>query len=72
MGSLTSDIQYPDASDESLVLTHPTAAEKEQTWRLNYREWGRVLDLPAYLDRERFLSSTQLAVDDGITTSQEA
>lgn len=39
---------------------------------MNYREWGRVLDLPAYLDRERFLSSTQLAVDDGITTSQEA
>ncbi|KAI1736786.1 hypothetical protein F4680DRAFT_249642 [Xylaria scruposa] len=76
MGSLTSDKQYPDASDESLVLTHPTAAEKEQTWSLNHREWGGALDLPAYLEREPFLASTPLAVDDGmvhwILTTEDA
>ncbi|KAI0460125.1 hypothetical protein F5B21DRAFT_498730 [Xylaria acuta] len=76
MGSLTSDKQYPDASDKSLVLTHPTTAEKEQTWRLNHREWGGALDSPAYLDRERFLASTPLAADGGmmhwILTTEEA
>ncbi|KAI0555276.1 hypothetical protein F4679DRAFT_160579 [Xylaria curta] len=76
MGSLTSDKQYPDASDESLVLTHPTAAEKEQTWSLNHREWGGALDLPAYLEREPFLASTPLAADDGmvhwILTTEDA
>ncbi|KAI0486134.1 hypothetical protein F4859DRAFT_511132 [Xylaria cf. heliscus] len=66
MGSLISDKQYPDASDGSLVLTHPTAAEKEQTWRLNHREWGGALDLPAYLEREPFLASTPLAADGGM------
>ncbi|KAI1757323.1 hypothetical protein F4782DRAFT_223954 [Xylaria castorea] len=76
MGSLTSDKQYPDASDESLVLAHPTAAEKEQTWGLNHREWGGALDLPSYLEREPFLASTPLAADGGmmhwILTTEEA
>ncbi|KAI0193417.1 hypothetical protein EV127DRAFT_16960 [Xylaria flabelliformis] len=76
MGSLTSDKQYPEASDESLVLTHPTAAEKEQTWTLNHREWGGALDLPAYLKREPFLAATPLAADDGmvhwILTTEDA
>ncbi|KAI8949029.1 hypothetical protein F4801DRAFT_425771 [Xylaria longipes] len=76
MGSLTSDKQYPNASDESLVLTHPTAVEKEKTWSLNHREWGGALDLPAYLEREPFLASTPLAADGGmmhwILTNEEA
>ncbi|KAI0401278.1 hypothetical protein F4802DRAFT_619071 [Xylaria palmicola] len=66
MGSLTKDVRYPDASDPSLVLAHPTAAEKEQTWRLNHREWGGALDLPAYRERELFLASTALAADGGM------
>ncbi|KAI0200003.1 hypothetical protein F4808DRAFT_430195 [Astrocystis sublimbata] len=76
MGSIVSDKQYPDASDASLVLTHPTAAEKEQTWRLNHGEWGGALDLPAYLEREPFLASTPLSADGGmvhwILTTEDA
>ncbi|TGJ85411.1 hypothetical protein E0Z10_g3379 [Xylaria hypoxylon] len=66
MGSLPADAHYPDASDRSLVLTHPTAAEKEQTWRLNHGEWGGPLDLATYLEREPFLASTPLAADGGM------
>ncbi|KAI1279999.1 hypothetical protein F5Y07DRAFT_20366 [Xylaria sp. FL0933] len=66
MGSLPPASHLPDASDETLVLTHPTAAEQEQTWRLNHREWGGPLDLPAYLKREPFLASTPLAADGGM------
>ncbi|KAI1356255.1 hypothetical protein F5Y01DRAFT_74113 [Xylaria sp. FL0043] len=66
MGSLPPAAHLPDASDETLVLTHPTAAEQEQTWRLNHREWGGPLDLPAYLKREPFLASTPLAADGGM------
>ncbi|KAI0541148.1 hypothetical protein GGR58DRAFT_511207 [Xylaria digitata] len=66
MGSLAVDAHYPDASDRSLVLTHPTAAEKEQTWRLNHGEWGGPLDLSMYLKREPFLASTSLAADGGM------
>ncbi|KAI1429933.1 hypothetical protein F5Y12DRAFT_723858 [Xylaria sp. FL1777] len=66
MGSLTTEVHYPDASDQSLVLTHPTAAEKQQTWRLNHREWGGPLDLAAYLEREPFLASTPLGADGGM------
>lgn len=66
MGSLAADTRHPDASDRSLVLTHPTAAEKEQTWRLNHGEWGGPLDLPAYLQREPFLESTALGADGGM------
>ncbi|GAW19893.1 hypothetical protein ANO14919_093860 [Xylariales sp. No.14919] len=66
MGSLTVDTHYPDASDHALVLTHPTAAEKEQTWRLNHGEWGGPLDLSAYLKREPFLASTPLTADGGM------
>ncbi len=66
MGSLTAGTHYPDASDDSLVLTHPTAAEQEQTWRLNHGEWGGPLDVSAYLKREPFLASTPLAADGGM------
>ncbi|KAI3322114.1 hypothetical protein HD806DRAFT_523507 [Xylariaceae sp. AK1471] len=68
MGSLPAEDQhvYPSASDPSLVLTHPTAAEKQQTWRLNHGEWGGALDLSAYLKREPFLASTPLSTDGGM------
>ncbi|KAI1114434.1 hypothetical protein F5Y14DRAFT_169231 [Nemania sp. NC0429] len=66
MGSLAADTHYPDASDETLILTHPTAAEMERTWRLNHREWGGPLDLPSYLGREKFLASTPLAANGGM------
>ncbi|KAI0817729.1 hypothetical protein GGR55DRAFT_35869 [Xylaria sp. FL0064] len=66
MGSLPPAVHLPDASDETLVLTHPTAAEQEQTWRLNHREWGGPLDVAAYLKREPYLASTPLAADGGM------
>ncbi|GAP92321.1 putative lysine acetyltransferase [Rosellinia necatrix] len=66
MGSLAADVGYPDASDGSLVLAHPTAAEMERTWRLNHREWGGALDLESYLQREPFLASTALTADGGM------
>lgn len=66
MGSLAADTCYPDASDHALILTHPTAAEMERTWSLNHSEWGGPLDLPAYLGREKFLTSTSLAADGGM------
>ncbi|KAI1369271.1 hypothetical protein F5Y08DRAFT_325344 [Xylaria arbuscula] len=66
MGSLASNMQYPDASDERLVLTHPTPSEQEQTWRLNHGEWGGPLDLEAYLKREPFLASTALGANGGM------
>ncbi|KAI1821644.1 hypothetical protein F4861DRAFT_446083 [Xylaria intraflava] len=69
MGSLAADAgthAYPDARDSSLVLTHPTPAEMEQTWRMNHNEWGGALDVPAYLVREPLLASTALASDGGM------
>ncbi|KAI1131331.1 hypothetical protein F5Y10DRAFT_74011 [Nemania abortiva] len=67
MGSLAaSEIHYPDASDSSLILAHPTDAEKEQTWRLNHGEWGGPLDQPAYMQREQVLASTELTANGGM------
>ncbi|KAI0515316.1 hypothetical protein F5B22DRAFT_198246 [Xylaria bambusicola] len=66
MGSLAAGGKYPDASDDTLVLTHPTPSEQEQTWRLNHGEWGGPLDLEAYLKREPFLTSTALAANGGM------
>ncbi|KAI1169905.1 hypothetical protein F4777DRAFT_159774 [Nemania sp. FL0916] len=68
MGSLTKDTpHYPDASDASLVLTHPTPIEKDQTWRLNHSEWGGPLDMAAYIQREIFLATTPFAAGGGMT-----
>ncbi|KAI2636075.1 hypothetical protein GGS21DRAFT_64020 [Xylaria nigripes] len=70
MGSLAKNVDkyvYPDALDPSLVLTHPTAAEKDQTWRMNFVEWGGALDLNAYLGRELLLNSTPLTINGGMT-----
>ncbi|KAI8632466.1 hypothetical protein F5Y19DRAFT_462897 [Xylariaceae sp. FL1651] len=67
MGSQPEDPRLPDASDASLVLTHPTEAEKQETWRLNHGEWGGALDLAAYLQREPFLASTPLSANGGMT-----
>ncbi|KAJ2979126.1 hypothetical protein NUW58_g7284 [Xylaria curta] len=47
-------------------MSHPRTPEKEQTWRLNHREWGGPLNLPAYMGRERHLASTEVAADDGM------
>ncbi|KAI0103662.1 hypothetical protein GGR51DRAFT_549859 [Nemania sp. FL0031] len=69
MGSLATAVggpHYPDASDSSLILTHPTATEKEQTWRLNHGEWGGPLDQPAYMQREQTLAATSLTANGGM------
>ncbi|KAI0396713.1 hypothetical protein F5Y17DRAFT_78123 [Xylariaceae sp. FL0594] len=69
MGSLeeNSPCGYPDASDPSLVLTHPTEAEKRQTWSMNHDEWGGSLSLEEYMEREPFLASTPLAANGAMT-----
>ncbi|KAI1332996.1 hypothetical protein F5Y16DRAFT_407035 [Xylariaceae sp. FL0255] len=67
MGSQPEDTRaLPDFSDPELIMTHPTEAEKEQTWRLNHGEWGGALDLEAYLQREPFLASTNLSSNGGM------
>ncbi|KAI1266081.1 hypothetical protein F5Y18DRAFT_36571 [Xylariaceae sp. FL1019] len=66
MGSLPNEKVLPDFADTSLVLTHPTEAEKQQTWRLNHGEWGGPLSLKAYMQREPFLASTALTSQGGI------
>ncbi|KAI1814647.1 hypothetical protein GGS20DRAFT_396654 [Poronia punctata] len=61
MGSSAQTSPLPSSSDPSLVLAHPTEAEKRGTWTLNHDEWGGPLNLEAYLEREPFLASTPLA-----------
>jgi hypothetical protein len=51
----------------SLVLVHPTEAEKQIQFNLNGAEWRGALSLPAYLRREAALAQTALTRDGGIT-----
>ncbi|KAI1104062.1 hypothetical protein F4804DRAFT_342053 [Jackrogersella minutella] len=69
MGSAPQEDTYvlPEATAPSLVLTHPTEAEKSRTWTLNHREWGGVLTLEDYLKREPFLATIPLSGDGGMT-----
>ncbi|KAF7846151.1 hypothetical protein BT93_L5117 [Corymbia citriodora subsp. variegata] len=52
--------QLPNGKDESLVLLQATSAEYLQTQVLNSGEWSGFLDLPAYLDRETHLLTSDL------------
>ncbi|KAL2262269.1 hypothetical protein VTK26DRAFT_1951 [Humicola hyalothermophila] len=57
----------PPATSPSLVLTHPTEAERRHTWRLTYPKWGPALSEADYLAREAYLTTVPLARDGGIT-----
>ncbi|KAI1478358.1 hypothetical protein F4774DRAFT_165363 [Daldinia eschscholtzii] len=68
MGSASQDTYVlPDATSPSLVLAHPTDAEKRRTWSLNHREWGGALTLEEYLKREPYLTTIPLTRDGGMT-----
>ncbi|KAI1336935.1 hypothetical protein F5Y15DRAFT_418502 [Xylariaceae sp. FL0016] len=67
MGSQSDPHTLPDADSPALVLTHPTEAEKNQTWSLNHGEWGGALSLQEYLDREPYLTTIPLSADGGMT-----
>ncbi|EGS21745.1 N-acetyltransferase-like protein [Thermochaetoides thermophila DSM 1495] len=57
----------PDASSPSLILTHPTPAERARTWRLTHPMWGPALTEKDYLAREAYLTTVPLARNGGIT-----
>jgi hypothetical protein len=61
-----STIDLPDATSPSLILTHPTGAEKHNTWTSNYVEWGGPLGLKDYLAREPYLENIPLAENGGM------
>lgn len=51
----------------SLVLAHPTAKEKLETWTLNGKDWGTALGMDSYLEREEYLTTVPVAANGGIT-----
>lgn len=57
----------PASTSPSLVLAHPTTAEKLAIWRLNGESWRGALSLDAYLRREETLGNQALTRDGGIT-----
>lgn len=67
MAANTSEPDLPHASSRSLRLLHPTAQEKEATWRLNGSAWRGALPLETYLRREHYLADQPLTKDGGIT-----
>ncbi len=70
MGSTTATAPaggLPASTAPSLVLTQPTAAEREKVWTLTHTTWGSALSLADYLEREAYLTTVPLAKDGGIT-----
>lgn len=61
------EMSLPPASSPSLILTHPTAAERRRTWTLTHPKWGTALSLDEYLHREEYLMTVPLAKAGGIT-----
>ncbi|KAK3389624.1 hypothetical protein B0H63DRAFT_102332 [Podospora didyma] len=57
----------PDASSPTLILMHPTPAERQRTWSLTHPKWGGALEHDDYLAREQHLTETPLTKDGGIT-----
>lgn len=57
----------PPSDSPSLILEHPTAAEKYAIWHLNSQEWRGPLSLPAYIRREEFMQNQPLTRDGGMT-----
>ncbi|EFX05759.1 hypothetical protein CMQ_3828 [Grosmannia clavigera kw1407] len=64
---MSSNEKLKASSDPTLVLTHPTAAERERIWTQTHGMWGSALSLEQYVAREAFLTTAPLASDGGIT-----
>lgn len=57
----------PSATAPSLVLTHPTPAERLRIWSQTHPMWGTAMPHDDYLRREEYLTTVPLAKDGGIT-----
>ena len=64
---MESSYSLPDKSSPSLILTHPTDAERRRTWSLTHTLWGPALSLDGYVNREIYLNTVPLAKDGGLT-----
>ncbi|MCJ1282919.1 hypothetical protein MMC26_002245 [Xylographa opegraphella] len=57
----------PLSTSSTLQLVHPTAAEKDATWRINGATWRGALSIESYLRREHYLAAQPLTQNGGIT-----
>jgi GNAT superfamily N-acetyltransferase len=57
----------PDSRSPTLILTHPTEAEKVRQFTLNGASWRGALSLEAYLRREIHLASQEATHNGGIS-----
>jgi GNAT superfamily N-acetyltransferase len=60
MGSAP-ELVFPDADSGSLILTHPTEAERIRTWTLTHPSWGVALGKDNYVKRETFMMTVPLS-----------
>ena len=68
MGSTSpAPVSFPDASSLDLILTEPTAEERNRVWSGTHPMWGPALSHDDYLLREAYLTTVPLAKDGGIT-----
>jgi hypothetical protein len=59
--------ELPLTSSPTLVLAHPTPAEKLETWTSNCKNWGSALSLQDYIEREAHLADIPPTRDGGVT-----
>ncbi|TVY80945.1 Lysine acetyltransferase [Lachnellula suecica] len=64
---MANSTDLPSASSPTLVLAHPTAAERRATWTLNSKSWGAALSLEDYIERETHLAEIPPTIDGGVT-----
>ncbi|KAM0340226.1 hypothetical protein ACHAPU_010570 [Fusarium lateritium] len=65
---MASHDNLPPVSSASLVLTHPTDAERERVWKGTHPHWGAAVTMEDYIARERNNLEAPLARDGGLTT----
>jgi hypothetical protein len=64
---MANSTDLPSASSPSLVLVHPTTAEKVKTWTQTATNWGSALSKEEYLEREAHLANIPPTKDGGVT-----
>ena len=67
MGSMDVSLALPNAQSQEIQLSHPTAEECVEIWKLSFLAWGDALSLPLYLEESAYLTSVPLAKDGGMT-----
>lgn len=67
MGSLDTPLALPLAQSPDLDLSHPTAGECLEIWKLSSLAWRDALTLPLYLEESAYLTTVPLAKDGGMT-----